>query len=40
MSAVEIAGLIKMPPTDQTWGVRELHLVDPDGNELVFGQAL
>jgi len=31
---------IKMPPTDQTWGVREIHVVDPDGNGLTFGQPL
>jgi catechol 2,3-dioxygenase-like lactoylglutathione lyase family enzyme len=25
---------IELPPTDQPWGVREMHLVDPDGNRL------
>lgn len=28
--------LIQMPPTDQTWGTRELHVRDPDGNVLCF----
>ena len=27
---------IHMPPTDQTWGTRELGIRDPDGNVLVF----
>jgi uncharacterized glyoxalase superfamily protein PhnB len=30
---------VRMPPTDQTWGNRELGIRDPDGNVLVFGQA-
>jgi catechol 2,3-dioxygenase-like lactoylglutathione lyase family enzyme len=25
---------IEMPPTDQPWGLREMHLLDPDGNRL------
>ena len=25
---------IELPPTDQAWGLREMHLVDPDGNRL------
>ena len=25
---------IELPPTDQPWGLREMHLVDPDGNRL------
>ena len=25
-----------MPPTDQTWGTREIGIRDPDGNVLVF----
>ena len=29
---------IHMPPTDQTWGNRELAIRDPNGNVLVFGQ--
>lgn len=28
--------IIQMPPTDQTWGTRELHVRDPDGNVLCF----
>lgn len=40
MRLTENGVAIKMPPTDQTWGVREIHIVDPDGNGLNFGQAL
>ena len=25
---------IELPPTDQPWGLREMHLLDPDGNRL------
>jgi catechol 2,3-dioxygenase-like lactoylglutathione lyase family enzyme len=25
---------IELPPTDQPWGLREMHLIDPDGNRL------
>jgi uncharacterized glyoxalase superfamily protein PhnB len=35
----ELAGrgaVIQLPPTDQTWGTRELGVRDPDGNVLVF----
>jgi len=28
--------VIHMPPTDQTWGTREVGIRDPDGNVLVF----
>ena len=28
--------LCPLPPTDQTWGTRETHVRDPDGNTLVF----
>jgi len=28
--------IIQLPPTDQTWGTRELHVSDPDGNVLCF----
>jgi catechol 2,3-dioxygenase-like lactoylglutathione lyase family enzyme len=24
----------ELPPTDQPWGLREMHLLDPDGNRL------
>ncbi len=27
-----------LPPTDQTWGNREMHIRDPDGNVICFGQ--
>jgi len=27
-------------PTDQTWGMRELYLLDPDGNCLRFGSPI
>jgi catechol 2,3-dioxygenase-like lactoylglutathione lyase family enzyme len=29
--------IIKMPPTDMPWGVREMHVEDPDGNVMRFG---
>jgi uncharacterized glyoxalase superfamily protein PhnB len=29
---------IHMPPTDQTWGTREMYVRDPDGNKLAFIQ--
>jgi uncharacterized glyoxalase superfamily protein PhnB len=28
--------ICQLPPTDQTWGTRELGIRDPDGNVLVF----
>ena len=28
--------VVQMPPTDQTWGTREVGIRDPDGNVLVF----
>jgi catechol 2,3-dioxygenase-like lactoylglutathione lyase family enzyme len=28
---------IVLPPTDQTWGNRELYVHDPDGNSIRFG---
>jgi catechol 2,3-dioxygenase-like lactoylglutathione lyase family enzyme len=31
------AGVADRPPRDMAWGMRELHLVDPDGNRLRFG---
>jgi uncharacterized glyoxalase superfamily protein PhnB len=30
----------QMPPTDQAWGTREIGIRDPDGNVLVFANAL
>jgi uncharacterized glyoxalase superfamily protein PhnB len=29
---------IHMPPTDQTWGNREMYIRDPDSNKLAFIQ--
>lgn len=29
---------LELGPVDQPWGVREIHLRDPDGNKLRFGQ--
>ena len=29
---------ITLPPTDQTWGTREMYVADPDGNVLRFIQ--
>jgi len=28
--------VVQLPPTDQTWGTREIGICDPDGNVLVF----
>jgi uncharacterized glyoxalase superfamily protein PhnB len=28
--------VVQLPPTDQTWGTREVGIRDPDGNVLVF----
>lgn len=30
----------QLPPTDQTWGNRETHIRDQDGNVLCFAQTL
>ena len=32
--------ICQLPPTDQTWGNRETHIRDQDGNVLCFGQSL
>ena len=29
---------LTIPLTDQTWGMREFSVRDPDGNKLTFGQ--
>ncbi len=29
--------IIQMPPTDMPWGLREMHVADPDGNVIRFG---
>jgi uncharacterized glyoxalase superfamily protein PhnB len=28
---------IHIAPVDQTWGMRELYVIDPDGNSVRFG---
>ena len=28
--------VVQLPPTDQTWGIREMGIRDPDGNVLSF----
>lgn len=28
--------VVQLPPTNQTWGTREMGIRDPDGNVLVF----
>ena len=28
--------VVQLPPTDQTWGIREMGIRDPDGNVLGF----
>jgi uncharacterized glyoxalase superfamily protein PhnB len=36
----EKGAICQMPPTDQTWGNRETHIRDQDGNGLCFGESL
>ena len=31
---------IDTPPIDQVWRLREMHIIDADGNKLVFAQGL
>ena len=31
---------IRMAPTDMPWGIRELHVTDPDGNVIRFGTGI
>jgi uncharacterized glyoxalase superfamily protein PhnB len=31
---------IHMAPVDQTWGMREMYVLDPDGNSIRFGQPI
>lgn len=31
--------IIRMPPTDMPWGLREMHVSDPDGNVMRFGSS-
>ena len=32
--------IIRMPPTDMPWGLREMHVADPDGNVIRFASAI
>jgi predicted aspartyl protease len=32
--------IIKQPPTDMPWGLREMQVVDPDGNVMRFASAI
>ena len=32
--------LIRMPPTNMPWNLREMHVADPDGNVMRFGAAI
>ena len=32
--------IIKMPPTDMPWELREMHVADPDGNVIRFGSSI
>lgn len=34
---LEKGALIRMPPTNMPWGMREMHVSDSDGNVLRFG---
>jgi catechol 2,3-dioxygenase-like lactoylglutathione lyase family enzyme len=34
---VKRGAIIKMPPSDMPWGLREMHVGDPDGNVIRFG---
>ena len=40
LSVQERVGGITMEPVNQTWGMREFSVVDPDGNRMTFGQNL
>ncbi len=37
---VERHAIIKMPPTNQPWGLREMQVADPDGNVLRFASPI
>ena len=37
---VRRGAIIKLKPTNMPWGVREMHVADPDGNVLRFGSGL
>ena len=36
---LERKAIIRMPPTDMPWGLREMHVADPDGNVIRFGSS-
>lgn len=31
---------LRLGPVDQTWGMREITLTDPDGNRITFGEEI
>ena len=31
---------VRIKPVEQTWGMKEFGVTDPDGNKLTFGQAI
>jgi catechol 2,3-dioxygenase-like lactoylglutathione lyase family enzyme len=37
---VDRGAIIKSPPADKPWGVREMHVGDPDGNMLRIGSPI
>jgi len=37
---VRRGAIIKMPPTNMPWGMREMQVADPDGNVMRFGRSL
>ena len=37
---VRRGAIIRMPPTNMPWGMREMQVADPDGNVMRFGRAL
>jgi catechol 2,3-dioxygenase-like lactoylglutathione lyase family enzyme len=37
---VRRGAIIKLKPTDMPWGVREMHVADPDGNVIRFATPL
>jgi uncharacterized glyoxalase superfamily protein PhnB len=37
---VRKGAIIKSPPGDKPWGMREMQVADPDGNVIRFGSAL
>jgi catechol 2,3-dioxygenase-like lactoylglutathione lyase family enzyme len=37
---VKRGAIIKMPPTNMPWDLREMHVADPDGNVIRFGSSI